>query len=269
MNQANQPVSPDLYTEEYFRSACEGFDEFNESEGQRLSRRLDAAFAIAEISPGMKVLDVGCGRGEILLHCARLGADAYGVDYAPVAVAMSQQITNQSDEQPLPGKMGVGQADAKHLPFPTAYFDRVLMFDVVEHLYPWELQQAMLEVSRVLKPNGKFVVHTAPNIWYDKYAYPLVRSLRRLQGKGEKYPANPREFLVAHNNHVHVNEQSALSMWQALRQAGFTPKVWLDSPPQPKEEKGWFALLRQFVFRYPPFRWYFEREVFAVANKRA
>src|SRR5512141_2367552 len=82
-------LPPELYTEEYFLNACEGYEEFTETHGERLSRRLSAAFAVAAVRPGMRVLDVGCGRGEILRHCARLGADAYGVDYAPVAVEMS------------------------------------------------------------------------------------------------------------------------------------------------------------------------------------
>lgn len=263
----NRPsLPPTLYTEEYFRSACEGYAEFNESQGERLSRRLAAAFAVAEITPSMKVLDVGCGRGEIVRHCARLGADAYGIDYAPAAVTMSQQAV--SGEQRALGKTGVSQADAKSLPFPTAYFDRVLMFDVVEHLYPWELHTAMLEVRRVLKPGGLFIVHTAPNVWYDRYAYPFVRLYRILTREGAKYPADPRALNVAVNVDVHVNEQSGLSLWRALRAASFGAiKVWLDSPPQKRRENALLAAIRAVLFQWPPFRWFFEREVFAVAEK--
>ena len=261
-----QPVSSTLYDEAYFRTACEGYDEFNTSEGEHLSRRLKAAFELAEVTPGMAVLDVGCGRGEILRHCAQLGANAYGIDYAIVAVQMSQRVI-----EPLggvvPGKTAVAQADAKKLPFATGAFDRVLMFDVVEHLHPWELHQAMLEVHRVLKPEGRFIIHTAPNIWYDRYAYPVVRLVRTLMGQGDQYPKDPRQFLVDVNEHVHVNEQSILSMNQALRKAGFTGKVWLDSPPQNRDETSVMAALRKIAFNLPPFRWFFEREVFAVAGK--
>lgn len=261
-----QPVPAHLYTEEYFRTACEGYDEFNESEGQHLSRRLAAAFKLAEIIPGMKVLDVGCGRGEILRHCAALGADSFGIDYAPVAVKMSKQVI-EGVEALTPGKTAVALADAKHLPFPDASFDRVLMFDVVEHLHPWELHQAMLEVHRVLTPDGRFIIHTAPNVWYDRYAYPVVRFVRRLMGQGAKYPKDPRQFLVNVNEHVHVNEQSLLSMKGALKRAGFTGKVWLDSPPQNRDEHAIMGVLRRLAFETVPLRWFFEREVFAVAHK--
>lgn len=261
-----QAVPSSLYDEAYFRTACEGYDEFNNSEGQQLSRRLSSAFALAQIEPGMRVLDVGCGRGEILRHAAARGADAFGIDYAAVAVALSQQVIEGIDGA-TPGRTAVSQADAKHLPFPTGAFDRVLMFDVVEHLYPWELDVALREIHRVLKPDGRFIVHTAPNVWYDRYAYPLVRFFRTALGQGAAYPKNPRNFLVEVNEHVHVNEQSMWSMRRTLQAAGFTGRVWLESPPQQWQREAVIGRLRHFVFHTPPLRWFFEREVFAVVAK--
>jgi ubiquinone/menaquinone biosynthesis C-methylase UbiE len=268
MNDQKPPVSPDLYTEEYFLSACEGYDEFLASEGEHLSRRLKQSFEVAAVEPGMKVLDVGCGRGEIMRHCAALGAAAYGFDYAPVAVRMTQKLI-ESVADDLQGRIiSAVQADAKCIPFPSGVFDRVLMFDVVEHLQPWELHAAFLEVRRVLKPDGRFIIHTAPNIWYDRYAYPVVRWFRTLTGLGAKYPRDPRQFLVEHNKDVHVNEQSMWSMKRALRAADFASRIWLDSPPQNRDENMVLAGLRYMVFNVPPMRWFFERELFAVAWKK-
>ena len=259
-------LPPELYTEEYFLNACEGYEEFTESQGERLSRRLSAAFAVASVQPGMKVLDVGCGRGEILRHCARLGADAYGVDYAPVAVELASKVV--ADQRGAPGKMGaahVAQSDAKRLPFARRYFDRALMFDVVEHLYPWELEQSLAEIRRVLRPGGALIVHTAPNVWYDRYAYPLVRFTRRLMGQGTRYPKNPRALNVSANVEVHVNEQSQWSLRRRLRRAGFRHvTAWLESPPQNRQEHRLLAATRFLLFKLPPFRYFFEREVFAV-----
>ena len=258
----NQPsLSPDLYTEEYYRGSCEGFDEFNETGGGRLSRRLQDAVALANVSNGMRVLDVGCGRGEILRHCARLGAITYGVDYAPTAVSMAGSCSAANNTT---AKL-VSLADAKALPFAARHFDRVLLFDVAEHLYPWELHCALLQANRVLSEDGLLIVHTAPNAWYDRYAYPFVRLFRILSREGEAYPANPRALNVAANLDVHVNEQSALSLWLALRRAGFKGRVWLQSPPQNRHESKVLAFLRRVFFSWPPFRWFFQREVFAIA----
>jgi cyclopropane fatty-acyl-phospholipid synthase-like methyltransferase len=267
-DQGQKSLPSTLYTEEYFLTACEGYDVFLESEGRHLSRRLTDAFAVAEVRAGMRILDVGCGRGEILRHCMRLGVEAYGVDYSEVATLMTRDVI--LSEAKLAGgtlkEGGVCRSDAKRLPFPSAYFDRVLMFDVVEHLYPWELQAAMLEVRRVMKADGRFIVHTAPNRWYDQYAYPLVRFVRRLMGQGRLYPKDPRAIIPV-NQDVHVNEQDMLSMGRALQAAGFNSKVWLDSPPQNRQENGLMAGFRYVAFNLPPFRWFFEREVFAVAEK--
>src|SRR5215813_10850589 len=93
-----ESVPASLYTEEYFLTACEGYGEFIATEGEHLSRRLNAAFALAAVEPGMKVLDVGCGRGEILRHCARLGADAWGIDYAVVAVQLSRAVIDNRQQ---------------------------------------------------------------------------------------------------------------------------------------------------------------------------
>lgn len=257
-----------LYTEEYFLNACEGYEEFSETHGQRLSRRLEAAFAVAAIEAGMRVLDVGCGRGEILRHCARIGAQAHGIDYAEVAVQMSRDALREETDERIRSAIGVYRADAKHLPYPDNAFDRVVIFDVVEHLYPWELDAALKDIRRVLKPGGMIAVHTAPNRWYDRYAYPWVRLMRRIQGRGAQYPPDPRAFNVAANVDVHVNEQDILSMRRYLQRAGFRQiKVWLDSPPQNRHEALPWRVLRKVAFDLPPFRWFFEREVFAVGSK--
>jgi len=275
---ARKSLPSTLYTEEYFLTACEGYDVFLASEGAHLSRRLRDAFALADVRAGMRVLDVGCGRGEILRHCMRLGIEAHGMDYAAVATQMSREVVaaetqraaaelqRPENEQPRPPRPGVCQADAKTLPFPDNSFDRVLMFDVVEHLFPWELQQAFVDIGRVLKPGGRLVIHTAPNRWYDTYAYPWVRRVRTLLGEGGNYPKDPRAITPV-NQDVHVNEQDLLSMRRALKRGGYTGiRVWLDSPPQSRVESPVLAGLRRVAFGAPPFRWFFEREVFAVAE---
>lgn len=258
-NRSQQSIDSERYDESYFLSACEGYREFVASEGRHLSRRLEQAFDVARVGPGMRVLDIGCGRGEILRHCAERGAEAYGIDYSPVAVHIASELARDD------GRAAVAMADAKVLPFADASFDRVLMFDLVEHLHSWELQQALAEARRVLQPQGRLIVHTAPNVWYDRYAYPVVRLVRTLMGEGDSYPKDPRAITPA-NLDVHVNEQSVFSLWDALNRARFRARVWLDTPPQHRDESVLFRIARHVLFNWPPFRWFFEREVFAVAR---
>ena len=257
----NLPSLPaGLYDEKYFLSSCEGYDEFNSTSGAQLSPRLRESLECANIESGMKVLDIGSGHGEIISSCSNLGADAYGIDYAAAAVNISR-LSEEKNNQ-------VSLADAKDLPFPHNYFDRVLMLDVVEHLFPWELQRALQQVFRVLKQDGLVIIHTAPNAWYDLYAYPFVRLFRIMLGQGHSYPTNPRALNVSVNLKVHVNEQSALSIWLHLRKSGFSSKVWLNSPHQNRNESAWLSGIRKFLFGALPFRWFFQREVFAIAWRK-
>ncbi len=254
-----------LYDEDYFLHACEGHEEFRESAGHYLSQRLSEALAVAGIASGMVVLDVGCGRGEILSKTARMGIRAIGIDYAETAVRFSRDLVSRLGDLDHP--VGVYQASALCLPFEADSFDRVLMLDIVEHLYPEELSTALAEAYRVLRPGGRIVIHTAPNKWYDRYAYPVVRKVRIWMGQGDQYPRDPRE-IIPQNVHVHVNEQSALSLWRDLRRHNFRKvRAWLNTPPQHRNETWVFQLARWFFFNLPPFRWFFEREVFAVGEK--
>tara|TARA_B100000945_G_scaffold321369_1_gene335508 strand:- start:1127 stop:1915 length:789 start_codon:yes stop_codon:yes gene_type:complete len=248
-----------LYSEEYFLSSCEGYTEFTATNGSELSVRLEKALDYACIQSGMKILDIGCGRGEMINACSDLGANAVGIDYADAAISLTKSLkTNQK----------VSLSDAKSLPFPNNFFDRVLILDVVEHLYPWELNKVLKQIFRVLSPEGQLIVHTAPNVWYDRYAYPIVRIIRKISGKGALYPKNPRGLNVAANLDVHVNEQSALSLWLALYKSGFVSKVWLDSPIQNRSESLFLSFIRKVLFGLPPFRWFFQREIFAVAKRK-
>jgi hypothetical protein len=88
-----------------------------------------------------------------------------------------------------------------------------------------------------------------------------------LLGQRDGYPSDPRA-IVPVNQEVHVNEQDMLSLGRALKAAGFRSTVWLDTPPQSRRENPILAGLRWLAFEVPPFRWFFEREVFALATKR-
>lgn len=243
----SQRVPPDAYSEEYFLRDCEGFDVFQESSGRRLSPRLQMVFELARVRPGQWVLDIGCGRGELLVQAGMLGAHAVGIDYAAAATRIAARTVQAFPA--LNGLANVARMDATRLALPAARFDTVVMSDVVEHLYPDELDRALDEVYRVLKPTGRLVIHTAPNRLFARWTWPrYVRHVHRAVLALAKpigvygHVLNPvilrteEEFpLEGDWDHVHVNEQTPDGLVALLRQHGFE-RVTLtlkDPPKQP------------------------------------
>jgi len=258
------PVSSDEYDETYFLTCCEGYHEYIDSKGKNLSTRLQQALDSADIKKGMKTLDIGCGRGEMISHCAMKGALAYGLDYSKAPVELSKDCVKTVLGNDYSNKTALIQADATRLPFKTNSFDSIFMLDFVEHLYQDELIMAMNEVNRVLKPDGKIVIHTQPNKWYFEYGYSIYRLICKLKD-GKWLPKNPR---TEYAKKMHVNEQSILSMHLLLGKTGFIKKIWL-SPPifQYQGNNRIIQLIFRSLYHYP-LKAIFSNEIYAIAEKR-
>lgn len=255
-----------LYDEEYFLTACEGHDHFSRGvTSGSISPRLFAALSLVDVRPGERILDIGCGRGEAALCCAHKGAVVYGIDYSAAAMRIAQR--SLPAQRPVLGKqVCLLQGDARRLPFEADWFDKLLMLDLVEHLYPWELRQALREARRVLISGGQVIIHTAPNRWYYQFGYPLYRLFEQLRGR--RLPRDPRDRFPYH--HLHVNEQDILSLRHVLNSVGFESEVWLANVQLPLTGAGSSMprfLLRVLLDMYP-FRWVFRNDVFAIARKQ-
>ena len=99
------------------------------------------------LRPGMKVLDVACGTGNLALPAARAGADVTGVDIAPNLV---EQARENAKREGLSAKFDEGDAEA--LPYDDASFDAVItMFGAMFAPRP-DLVAA--ELKRVCRPGG-------------------------------------------------------------------------------------------------------------------
>jgi SAM-dependent methyltransferase len=213
-------VPPERYSRELLLAFTGGdYAEFRRTGGAGLRPRLARSLALARLRPGLRVLDLGCGRGEVAFHAAARGARVLAVDYSPDCLALTGD-TLELAPLAVRSRVELLQADATALPLPDRSVDRVLMLDVVEHLHAWQLERALREARRVLRPTGFLVVHTVPNRWALEYGYPLLRLLR------PSLPANPR---TAYERQVHVNEQDPRSLGRLLRRCGFAPRVWLEN----------------------------------------
>lgn len=192
-------------------------DEFIRSQGRNLRPRIRYAIKIANLSPGMTVLDVGCGRGEVVLFCARHGSYAVGVDYSKEAISIAQRArdTHNIEQQK---RMKFICDEIEKIQFNDS-FDRIFMLDLIEHLHDWELSRLFKVCDRLLKPNGFLVIHTLPNKWLYEITY--RRILRLFM---PKLPANPRtEKEMA----IHINEMTLPHLASILTEAGFVSRIWL------------------------------------------
>jgi 2-polyprenyl-3-methyl-5-hydroxy-6-metoxy-1,4-benzoquinol methylase len=213
-------LPPHIYDREYFLSnTCEGADEFHAGRG--LSALKARQVELLAPGPGLRVLDLGCGRGEVLLACARRGAAVAGVDYSHAAVEISRETLAEV------AQAEVVQGDVAQLPWPDASFDRVLSGDVIEHLHPADGAAMLREARRVLRPGGRVVVHTSPNRLFLDVAWPLARWPLLAAGYGES--VHRLEAWVAASKRYHVNEQTLHGLRRSVRAAGFSdPTVWID-----------------------------------------
>jgi ubiquinone/menaquinone biosynthesis C-methylase UbiE len=110
---------------------------------------------LAEFRAGQRVLDVGCGTGNLLCAIGRQRGDLEltGVDPDPRALARAARKASRS---------GVSvtwtRGFAEELPFPDGSFDRVLSSLMFHHLDGDARDGMLAEVRRVLRPDGVLVL---------------------------------------------------------------------------------------------------------------
>jgi SAM-dependent methyltransferase len=102
--------------------------------------------AARHLDGATRVLDVGCGEGQVARLAASLGARSIGID--PTWAQLTAAVWRG-------GGPAYTAASAHRLPFPTARFDAVVACLVFEHIA--DADAAIAEVARVLEPGGRFV----------------------------------------------------------------------------------------------------------------
>lgn len=105
----------------------------------------------ADICPGQRVLEIGCGTGNLTILAKRFHPDAevLGLDPDPNALARAGRKAGRARLS-----IRLDHGFAQELPYPDASFDRVLSAFMFHHLGPEEKEEALREVRCVLKPGG-------------------------------------------------------------------------------------------------------------------
>lgn len=214
------PVPPTEYDKDWI-SETWGWDdaeEFVRSGGLHIRPRVAMALEMAQLEKGMKILDVGCGRGEVVLHCARKGIASVGIDYSPDAIDLAQKA---KDNIP-PEARDISQfihGDINDMRDSLGPFDRILLLDILEHLHDYELIPLLNKLKTLLSSEGSIVIHTLPNRWVYDITY--TRIMRVFMPWLQKNPRSEKEQAI------HINEMSIMHLDQLLRHCGLDCRVYL------------------------------------------
>jgi SAM-dependent methyltransferase len=207
--------------------------------------------------PGERILDLGCGDGQLTARIAATGAMVTGVDASPemAAAARSRGIV-------------VEEAAAESLPHPDASFDAVFSNAALHWVRGQDAMMA--EVRRVLKPGGRFVAEMGGHGNIAAIRVALMAVLAR-HGHGDRedgvnYYPTPEAYARRLARHGFEVERIALiprptqlavsgmegwlrtfrrgvleSLPEALREAAVTETAALLAPALRDEEGNWTA----------------------------
>ena len=105
------------------------------------------------LRPGMTVLELGCGTGYFTRELARSGAEVIAIDVSP-------ELLNIARSNCSAPNVRYEIQNAYDLSYNDSIFDSVIGSSVLHHL---EIEDAVREIYRVLKPNGT-IFFTEPNM---------------------------------------------------------------------------------------------------------
>lgn len=107
---------------------------------------------VENLCDGKRVLDLGCGSGYGSHRIAHIASEVHGVDVADDAIAYARD----NYQHPRLSYQTIHAGEA--LPFPSAHFEVILSFQVIEHVS--DPDHYLAEARRLLKPGGCIVVIT-------------------------------------------------------------------------------------------------------------
>jgi ubiquinone/menaquinone biosynthesis C-methylase UbiE len=113
---------------------------------------------LAGLRDGHRVLDVGCGTGNLLRSTGKRHpkAELFGLDPDPKALVRARRKARRAGVT-----VRLNRGFAQELPYPDGSFDRVFSSLMLHHLDSASKDELLAEVRRVLRPDGLLVLADA------------------------------------------------------------------------------------------------------------
>jgi demethylmenaquinone methyltransferase/2-methoxy-6-polyprenyl-1,4-benzoquinol methylase len=199
-----------------FDSVASRYDLMNDLMSVGLHRAWKAyTVMVADVRPGMSVLDIAGGTGDLALAFAPKVGPTGTVVHTDINAAMLGEGRNRLLDVGL--ALPTLVCDAEALPFPDAYFDRVTVAFGLRNMT--HKDQALSQMHRVLKPGGKLLVLEFSKVAkplekvYDWYSFEVLPRLGKLvAGDDASYR------YLAESIRMHPDQESLKTLMQ---QGGF------------------------------------------------
>lgn len=261
MSKRQKPIPQSAYDGNYFRRLRLS----EEFKPDGLPKVFQDAINYASLTKSANVLDVGCGKGEIVLHLASKGIKSVGVDYSKAAIKIALDLKKATKTR----LAEFSTSNCTSLPFVKDCFDCVFMIDLLEHLTPKQTLVALKEANRVLRKGGVLIVHTN-NLWFEKIGVHLITlSYHNLNFFKHKY-IDPEADL-------HINFLSKNNLKNLLLKSGFRARVELVVPKTLDDMKKYIPYDNRFktfvlhrlglLFLKSPMQYFLGSSLWAKAGK--
>jgi len=208
---------------EVFGSVANRYDLMNDLMSGGLHRAWKA-FTVgrAAVRPGMRVLDIAGGTGDLAREFARkagANGEVWLTDINPAMLARGRDRMIDAGLQ-----IPVTQCDAEQLPFPDRHFDLVTVAFGLRNMT--HKDRALAEMVRVLRPGGRLLVLEFSRVWkpmerlYDLYSFQVLPRLgAQVAGDEQSYR------YLAESIRMHPDQSTLAAM---LETAGLEQVHWFN-----------------------------------------
>ena len=176
-----------LWLDETMSYSCGYFKDEKDTLYDAQVNKVDYILEKLHLEKGMKLLDIGCGWGFLLIEAAK----KYGVNGVGITLSKEQQkkFQDRIKEEGLEGQVSVELMDYRELEKSGLSFDRIVSVGMLEHVGRENYELYIKNVDSVLKKGGLFLLHYISALqehpgdpWIKKYIFPggTIPSLREI-----------------------------------------------------------------------------------------
>ncbi len=219
--QHHYDIGNDLYEtflDEGMNYSCAFFDAPGMSLREAQLNKIRTSIERLDIQPGMNILDLGCGWGE--MSCT-IAAETKAAHVTGITLADNQiKIAKERVPAKLKNKLGYEIIDYRdHTKANESAYDRIISIGMFEHVGMRNYQSYFDCIETMLKPGGKALIHsilrsidgepTSP--WFDKYIFPggcipALEDMLEAADKAGLKPAN-EPYIHAPSNYAETLRQ--------------------------------------------------------------